>query len=201
MKKFFTLFLLIIISGVQVLFAQTTKQVSAVSKKVYISITKPAQQIKVPENNKIIVEPPYLEITNYNFSDDNGNNKIDAGETVKITFDLSNSGNGTATGLNMIIEEKNEVKGINFIKSNNLPELKKGESKHIEIPIEGSLYLPDDIASFRIIIDEPNGFGTDPLEVEIETQAFRPPMVKMVDYQVSSQAAHWKNAGRSIWKF
>lgn len=190
MKRFSTLFLLAIIPGVQMLFAQTTKQVSAVSEKVYISITKPTPQLSLPENTKLVVHPPYLEITNYNFSDNNGNNKIDAGESVKITFDLSNSGLGTASGLTLVIEENNEIQGLKFIKPNRLPELKKGESEHIVIPIEGSLNLIDGIASFRIMIDEPNGFGTDPLEVEIETQAFRPPMVKIVDYQVSSQSGN-----------
>lgn len=188
MKRIFTFLLLFILLAAQTLLAQKTKQVSAVSEKVYIFVTKPTSQIIAPEKATLHLQPPYLEITNYNFLDSNGNNKIDAGETVMISFDLINSGIGTGSGLTLDIQENNEIQGLKFIKPNQLPELKNGESKQIEIPIEGSLDLIDSIASFKIMVNEPNGFGTDPLEVEIETQAFRPPMVKMVDYQVSSVA-------------
>jgi len=76
------------------------------------------------------------------------------------------------------IREINDVDGLKFYPVDRLPEINPEETKHIEIPIEGSLELPDGLASFRIAVIEPNGFGTDPLEVEIETQAFRAPLVK-----------------------
>ena len=188
MKIIFTLFFTFIFSGIQVMFAQQVKQVSAVSKKVYISIPeKKPKTTRKSQSAPTVLQPPYLEINNYSFSDDNKNNKIDAGETVKISFDLINSGKGTGSGLTLVIEENNDVRGLKFIKPDQLQEIKSGETKHIEIPIQGSLNLPDGLASFQIIVDEPNGFGTDPLEVEIETQSFRPPLVKLVDFQVSSQ--------------
>ncbi|MGC9353905.1 MAG: caspase family protein [Mariniphaga sp.] len=187
MKKLYLLLLLSLFTGTQALFAQQRKQVSAVSKKVYISVKKEIPQTPEPEISKTLLQPPYLEITNYRFTDDNGNNKIDAGETVKISFDLVNSGMGSGEGLTLVIEEKNKVVGLDFKKPGRLTVLKQGESRHLEIPIEGNLDLADGLASFRILVNEPNGFGTDPLEMEIETQSFRPPVVKLVDFQVSSQ--------------
>jgi hypothetical protein len=188
MKIIFTLFITFLFSGIQIVFAQQVKQVSGVSKKVYISVSKKKPETtRESESAPNILHPPYLEISNYSFSDNNENNKIDAGETVKISFDLINSGNGTGSGLTFNIEENNELEGLYFVKPVHLQEIKPGKTKHIEIPIRGSLNLPDGLASFRIIVDEPNGFGTDPLEVEIETQSFRTPLVKLVDHQVSSQ--------------
>ena len=174
MKVTFTF--LHILLAISFLSAQQSKQVSAVSGKIYISIPKS------------LPEPPYLEITNYQFKDDNGNNKIDAGETVNISFDLLNSGKGPGAGLYLVIEDKNKVGGLELVMPNQLNELKSGEKQHIEIPIVGGINLQDSLAIFHILVKEPNGFGTDPLQMEIETQAFRAPMVKVVDYQVSSQS-------------
>jgi hypothetical protein len=178
MKQIYFILLLYFFTGIASLYAQQKKQVSGVSEKVYISVSKEAKQ------------PPYLEIINYAFADANGNNKIDAGEEVKISFDLTNSGKGSGSDLMVEIREMNDVDGLKFYPPPKLPELKPDESTHIEIPVEGSLDLLDSRASFQILVYEPNGFGTDPLEVEIETQAFRAPMIKMVDYQVSSQSGN-----------
>lgn len=185
MKLTFTF--LIVLLEISSLFAQQIKQVSAVSEKVYISVTKKTPQTPEPEISKTLLQPPYLEITNYRFTDTDGNNKIDAGETVKISFELVNSGMGPGKDLTLDIEEINKMEGLEFKKPGQLSDLRQGESKHLEIPIVGSLDLPDGLASFRIQVNEPNGFGTDPLEMEIETQSFRPPVVKLVDFQVSSQ--------------
>jgi hypothetical protein len=187
MKQIYFILLLYVFTGIPSLFAQQGKQVSAVSEKVYISVTK-----KSPQRSKTntLLQPPYLEITNYRFTDTDGNNKIDAGETVKISFDLVNSGKGTGSGLRLIIKDNNEISGLKFYPPEDLKEIKPEESIHVEIPIEGNLSLPDGLVSLQIVVNEPNGFGTNPLEAEIETQAFRPPLVKMVDYQVSSQSGN-----------
>src|SRR5690554_593343 len=176
MKHIYISLLLFTFFGISSLFAQQSKQVSAVSEKIYISISKETKQ------------PPYLEIINYKFTDANGNNKIDAGETVKISFDLTNTGSGLGAGLELEMEDNNKINGLKFYPDLRIADVKPGETKNIEIPVEGNLDLPDSLASFRIVVNEPNGFGSDPLDVEIETQAFRPPLVKMVDYQVSSQS-------------
>lgn len=173
MKLTFTLLCAFLL--VEVLSAQQSKQISAVSGKIFITVQKAVSQT------------PYLEIKNYAFTDVNGNNKIDAGETSTISFDLSNSGKGTGTGLSLVIEEINKINGLEFIKPAQTPDLKFDETIHFDIPVKGSFDLLNGTASFRIIVKEPNGFSSDPLEVEIETQAFRPPFVKLVDYQVSSQ--------------
>jgi hypothetical protein len=178
MKNLYLILLLCCFTGIHSLLAQQKKQVSGVSEKVYISVTKEAKL------------PPYLEIANYTFSDANGNNKIDAGETVKISFDLVNSGEGLGAGLQLAVKDNNETNGLTFYPPEYLREIKPEESIHVEIPMEGNLNLPDGLVSLQIAVTEPNGFGTDPLEVEIETQAFRAPLVKMVDYQVSSQSGN-----------
>ena len=175
MKPIFTF--LMVFFFVSILSAQKSRTSSAVSDKIFISVTKEAPK------------PPYLEIKDYSFSDTDGNNKIDAGETAIINFDLYNSGSGSGLGLKLTIKEKNSVSGLNYKESISLPDLKVAEKQHISIPLEGTLMLQSATALFEIVINEANGFHSDPLTVEIETQTFKAPLVKLVDYQVSSQSS------------
>jgi hypothetical protein len=65
-----------------------------------------------PEKKFILVtkeapKPPYLEIKEYSFTDTDGNNKIDAGETAIINSDLYNLGTGPGLGLKLNMKEIN----------------------------------------------------------------------------------------------
>ena len=55
------------------------------------------------------------------------------------------------------------------------------------LPVKGLKNLQEGTASFEIKVIEPNGFGTDAIHIEVATQVFRSPDLKIVDYQVSSQ--------------
>lgn len=156
-------------------YSQTTSQSSAISEKVFISISKET------------LRPPYLEIKDFHFEDTDGNNKIDSEETTKFHFILANSGQGNGVGLELLITEKNNVLGLEYAKSQKLPDLKNGESRNYAIPVKGLTSLQTGISLFTIEVREANGFHSDPFQIEIATEAFREPLVKIVDYQVSSQ--------------
>jgi hypothetical protein len=156
-------------------FSQTTTQSSAISNKVYISIAR-----ELPK-------PPYLEINDLYFEDTDGNNKIDSEETATFHFILNNSGLGTGVGLELWIAEKNNIQGLDFVKSQKLPDLKNGENRKYAIPVNGLGSLQTGIALFSIEAREANGFHSDPVQIEVATEAFKEPLVKVVDYQVSSQ--------------
>lgn len=155
--------------------SQTTSQSSAISEKVFISISKET------------LRPPYLEIKDFHFEDTDGNNKIDSEETTKFHFILANTGQGNGVGLELLINEKNNVLGLEYLKSQKLPDLKNGESRDYAIPVKGLTSLQTGISLFTIEVREANGFHSDPVQIEIATEAFREPQVKIVDFQVSSQ--------------
>jgi hypothetical protein len=68
---------------------------SLFSEKIFISVTKEAPK------------PSYLEIKEYSFTDTDGNNKIDAGETAIINFDLYNLGTRPRLGLKLKMKDIN----------------------------------------------------------------------------------------------
>lgn len=182
MKLIYTLLFLVL--WVNSLFAQKSKTVSAISNKIFISVAN-----KTTTSSHSTSTPPYLEIKNYFFTDKDGNKKIDADESASINFDLCNTGSGTGHNLILYTKELNNTSGLEFSPSIKIPELKKGEVQHISIPVKGDADLMSGTASFNIVVDEPNGFDSDPLMVEIKTQSFKAPLVKVVDYQVSSQTS------------
>lgn len=151
--------------------------VSGVSKPGYVNISKDPPK------------PPYLEVVqgSLQFIDNDGNDKIDAlGETA-IRFQLKNSGLGPGLNLKVITKENNLLNGLLYPKSLTIGTLDVNDVKNCEIPVSGNMDLSNSRASFTIIVEEANGFNSDPFSIEIETRAFRAPVVKVVDYKVSSQ--------------
>lgn len=164
-------------------FGQNNKP-SNISNKIYLSIKPDTPQSAVKESTK----PPYLEIANAIFSDGSqGNRKIDAEESTEIKFELKNSGLGIGSNLILSTKELNGLNGLAFESSKKINDLKPNESVQITIPIRGLKELKDGTASFEIAVIEPSGFGTDPIHIDVGTQEFRFPDIKIVDYQVSSQ--------------
>ncbi len=185
MKNLYFLSLLFIFTF-QTSFGQKNNQSSNVSNRIFISISNKTSQSTL----KDAVKPPYLEIANAIFSDGNeGNRKIDAEETTKISFDLKNSGIGDGKNLVMSTKESKGLLGLAYESTKKIGDLKSGESENIILPITGLKDLQDGTASFEIKILEPNGFGSDPIHIDVATQSFRSPELKIVDYQVSSQNA------------
>ncbi len=159
-----------------IFFAQTfiAQVASGISKSGYVSIAKDPPK------------PPFLEISSLRFSDSDGNMKINASEQVFIFFDLINSGLGKGINLKLSVKEKNQIPFLDFDEVVDIGLLDIGESKQLKIPIKSGMDLPSGKAFFIIKIDEANGFDSNPKEMEIETMAFREPLVKVVDYTVSS---------------
>jgi hypothetical protein len=144
----------------------------------YVSITKDPPK------------PPYIEIVpgSLAFSDPDGNQMINANESAKIIFSLKNSGQGPGLNLNAKLAEKNSVPGLTLSQTKALGTLDPGKTIQVEIPVTGTMNTTDTKASFSIAIDEANGFGTDPVIIEVPVKAFVSPMIKIVDYKVTSQS-------------
>jgi len=151
-------------------------EISATSRKTYISF---------PANS---ISPPFLEIRNYQFIDKNDNNLIDAGETVQIIFEIYNSGTGPSTKLEIHTTELNQIQNISFKPIIGINDIQSGESQRLILEVSGDSSLPNGKAIFSIVAREGNGFHSDPILIEVGTSAFKEPLIKIVDYQVSNNS-------------
>jgi hypothetical protein len=176
MKKIL-IFLTMLFFSLQPLFSQ--KVVSGISDTKFISITR----------DPLSSQTPYLEIINNSmlFKDSDNDNKIDASENDTIRFELKNTGIGSGKGLAVQVTEINGIAGLEFPKEILLGNLEPNKVIQVNIPVKGALGLVNSKANFSFKINEASGFGTDPIEMEILTQAFQAPKLTVVDFKVSSQ--------------
>lgn len=140
--------------------------------------------------------PPILEVASNSirFVDPNGNNAIDANETCFIDMNIENVGKGDAIDCVVKAFTAEPVKGLKF-ENISLPIIKSGEIKNIQIPISSSLQAENNSINIFIQVDEPHGFGTDPVSMTVNTKKFEEPMLQVVDYAVASE-----NGGSTLEK-
>lgn len=131
--------------------------------------------------------PPILDIIpgSVRFSDLNKNNAIDANEYCYIIFTVKNSGKGDAHGCSTKIKATGTLDGIEFNKSTNLDVIKAGEIGTISIPIIANINTLDGDITLLLSLYEPNGFGTDPTELNIITKSFEAPHLKIVEHKIT----------------
>ena len=167
--------LIILFLASTTLIAQTT--IDATSSSGYISITKDPPK---PANIKIVDG-------SVKFVDQNQNNAIDANEQCSIQFTIQNSGIGVGMGMKLVTDKVygNDVKFDNSISVGNLS---PGVSKSVKLPIQSGMNTSDAKAHFKFVVNELNGFGSNPYEIDIPVKSFIAPEVVVVDHKVSSKA-------------
>lgn len=136
------------------------------------------------------VIPPYLEIVpgSPHFTDANQNNLINANEHCFITMQVKNTGKGEAYGCTARITADGTTNGLTF-NSKSLPTIAPGKTCEVKFPIDASMYTANGKVQFTVQVDEPNGFGTDPVQLSIGTRKFESPMVEIVSYKLTSEGS------------
>ena len=136
------------------------------------------------------ISPPLLEIAPNSLvlNDGNQNNRIDADETVYLEFELQNRARGEAQSLVVRVDQKVNIDGLDYERYQRLGSLGGNRSMKVSIPIKGNANLSTGTAMFEIKVEERNGFGADPIEVEINTKEAYRPLVKINDYQIFSSS-------------
>jgi hypothetical protein len=125
-------------------------------------------------------------------------NLIEASESAQLEFQIQNSGLGDAYNVTVYISEINKIKGIDYLRRVDLGTIKKNQLKDVKIPITTNLDLESGIAKFMVQVKEENGFGLDPIEVNITTKKFLAPNLTIVDYKFSTEKGGMAKKGEKI---
>lgn len=136
------------------------------------------------------VKPPILSVVegSLKFTDANANNAIDANENCKIGFTIINNGFGEGYDLKLLTSATGSAQGINFQKTINLPVIGVKQEQKVDLPIASTKATLDGSITFSMQVTEPNGFGIGAFELEISTKKFNAPLVRIVDYTITSQS-------------
>ena len=109
------------------------------------------------------------------FMDAAGANAVVGGKSSTINLQVKNTAKVTMKGTTQDITVKNVTLGT----------IAAGETKTIELPITAGMQTQDGQVEFAIQVDEPNGFGTDPQYLTVQTRAFEAPLVQITDYSLT----------------
>jgi WD40 repeat protein len=144
--------------------------------------------------------PSILEVSQLMFNDSKGNyNKlIDANEQSQISFQLKNTGKGSAYGIVVSLSTEIDVKGIIYQKEYKIDELAPNEEKQIVMPITSDFNTENAKVKFIIKTKEANGFDAPDEIIHVETAKFLNPLVSVADYNFSSEKGGIAKLGEVI---
>ena len=137
------------------------------------------------------IEPPLLEFVEAPiFVDADGNKAINANENCSILFKLKNTGKGDALNLNASLKATGTTTGITIKSKQSMLKVDKlGGIRSYELPISSDINTVDGTVELTLEVEEPNGFGTEKVTLQVNTRKFLAPDVKVVDYVIFSGAA------------
>ena len=137
------------------------------------------------------IEPPLLEFVEAPmFVDSDGNKAINANENCNIVFKLKNTGKGDALNLNATLKTTGTTTGITIKSKQSMLKVDKlGGIRSYELPISSDINTVDGTIEITLEVEEPNGFGTEKVTMQVNTRKFLAPDVKVVDFVIFSGAA------------
>lgn len=137
------------------------------------------------------IEPPLLEFVEAAmFVDADGNKAINANENCSIVFKLKNTGKGDALNLNASLKATGTTTGITIKSKQSMLKVDKlGGIRSYELPISSDINTVDGTVELTLEVEEPNGFGTEKVILQVNTRKFLAPDVKVVDYVIFSGTA------------
>lgn len=131
-------------------------------------------------------KPPILLVDNASirFKDSSGNNAIDANESCCVEFVLQNVGKGDGYDCVVLTTLAGSTSGINM-DNITIPNIMAGESKVISVPLIAGINTEAGKVEINVCVNEPNGFGTDPFSINVNTREFEEPLLKITDYALT----------------
>lgn len=171
------------------------KKIVLISISFLISIITFAQNTATSSSGSFDIrkkiEPPLLEfVESPMFVDADGNKAINANEDCNIVFKLKNTGKGDALNLNATLKATGTTTGITIKSKQSMLKVDKlGGIRFYELPISSDINTVDGTVEITLEVEEPNGFGTEKVTMQVNTRKFLAPDVKVVDYVIFSGAA------------
>jgi hypothetical protein len=119
------------------------------------------------------------------FVDQDNNNVIDANESCKIRFQISNTGRGDGYGCVAHTTISGTTQGIS-VSDVPISRIASGGKQWVEIPITANALTQTGEVALSIVVNEPHGFGTDKIQYKIGTHKLKTPNVQVVSFKTGS---------------
>ena len=122
------------------------------------------------------------------FVDEDDNGVIDANERCKVRFQIENQGRGDGYGCVAQVDASGTTQGVSICDV-QLPMIPAGGKYWVEIPISATAQTMTGEIALSIVVNEPNGFGTEKIQSTIGTHKLKTPYVNVVSYKVLASSS------------
>lgn len=155
---------------------------TAVGQKV--SGSTPTAYMKITQSVPRPTSPAKLVVSDVVFTDNDGNNIINASETSRISFRLSNQGSGTAYAV--VPRVRVDGTSITVEQADKVEMLSVGQSVDVTVGVNSARSINTRKAVFTITADEGNGFNAPGQMLAVWTKSFDPPKLVVSDTKFST---------------
>lgn len=157
--------------------------------QVYETISKPHSF----DIHKVFI-PPKLIIPDQDivFDDENGNNRLDAGEVVEVSFIVRNEGEGVARGLSLDVKNVSLVKGFEVIVSDNDFTIEPSQQRRVSFKLIADNRLETGMIELYFKVMEPHGINSNLFEYGFKSLEFLKPQLVIIDPVFTSTSGKLK---------
>ena len=174
--------LIFVFCALSVLCGRAQSNVSNIISIIVEEEKKPTVKSIVPTSTSV----PALQLVN-DVKLEDANQCIDANEQCSICFKIKNEGNGDAKNCEARVKLTGTTNGITA-PAIKLPTISSGQTYYVRIPIYSNSNLQTGKVTFSIEVYEPNGWGIPPIDMSVSTKAYDPPLLQVVDYNITSKS-------------
>jgi hypothetical protein len=112
------------------------------------------------------------------FREPSGDHRLEGDEEASVEVTVSNAGPGAAYNVRLAVA--GSANGLSFPVSTELGDIRSGKSVVATLPIEAAQELASGKARLELKAREANGFDSDPVVIEFETKAMKPPKLEVL---------------------
>jgi len=118
------------------------------------------------------------------FHEPSGDGRLEGGEQGGLLVTVSNAGPGPAYGVKLALNPEASAAGVAMPSEVRFGDLKAGESLTQDASLSAAETISSGKAGVLLSVSEGNGFDTEPVLVEFETEAYAPPRLELVAVSV-----------------
>ena len=143
-------------------------------------------EFKQSVNTEGVKYLPVLEISELVFTDENGNQAIEANENGFISLSLRNTGKGEANNIKVNIRTSDSGSLLSFENLDKVGTLYPGQSTVVYIPVKTNSQLHDGTVILKVTAEDDNSIRSEAEVLTLQTLRFRPPKVIVADVVFST---------------
>lgn len=135
-----------------------------------------------------VMAPPQLELdaADFRFVDDNGNGILDANERASLVFKVTNAPTamGDAVGLSCEVSLDGATQGVTVPEVIRMADIPIGMTMEFTVPLTTDMRTRDGELELELKVREPYLGGPPVQVIQIQTQAYRKPELRVVDHRI-----------------